>query len=73
MRVRAARVRGAGHEQALGAGTVVNAAGAFAADVVRLCGLTLTLTLTLTFTLTPTLTLTLTRGVWWTHLACARP
>ena len=39
MRVRAARVRGAGgHEQALGAGTVVNAAGAFAADVVRLCG-----------------------------------
>ena len=32
-------MRGAGgHEQALGAGTVVNAAGAFAADVVRLCG-----------------------------------
>ena len=38
-RVRAAVVRGAdGHRRALGAGTLVNAAGAFASDVVRFCG-----------------------------------
>lgn len=39
IRVRAAIVRGAdGHRQTLGAGALVNAAGAFAADVVRFCG-----------------------------------
>ena len=38
-RVRAVVVRGAdGQRRALGAGTLVNAAGAFAADVVRFCG-----------------------------------